>query len=262
MDYEKTVLKFFVTLLLAFIFVVWTTPMCIILSSSWSISELMIREFLESLSLSIMTSATATLLVLIFSIPTSFYLSRFARGLSKKTLFALVMTPMIISPSAIGTALLLFFTRNPIGILINRYMDLVNDPKGIIVAQFVIGLPLSIGYYVALFSSIPIQYEEIALIHGLNRIEYLYRVLLPMIRRQVFLGLVLVFTRVFADFGASLVIGGGIRGKTWTLPILIYMSMQYGELALLSTILSIYFLTALIIYLLILSIEYEKGKST
>jgi molybdate transport system permease protein len=120
----------------------------------------------------------------------------------------------------------------------------LNDPKGIVLAQFTIGFPVAVSFYTALFSSIPRVYEEAAMEAGLSRLEYLYRVLLPMTRNHVLSGLVLIYARVFADFGTSLIVGGGIRGKTWTFPIYVYMMTQYGEITVLSVTLLVYLLVA------------------
>ncbi|MEM4718084.1 MAG: ABC transporter permease subunit, partial [Desulfurococcaceae archaeon] len=149
-----------------------------------------------------------------------------------------------------------FFTKNPLGELVNSLINVINDPKGVIVAQVFIGFPLATSYFIAVFSSIPLIYEEVALVSGLDRLRYLYKVLIPMTRKQIFLGFVLVFTRVFADFGASLILGGGIKGKTWTFPIVIYTLTQYGEITVLATSISIYFGVAFMIYFLLFGVEH------
>jgi molybdate transport system permease protein len=68
-----------------------------------------------------------------------------------------------------------------------------------------------------------------------------------MTKSQVLSGLVLTYARVFADFGASLIVGGGIRGRTWTFPIYVYMMTQYGEITILSLTLLIYLLVGFVL---------------
>ncbi len=236
--------KYITVLVVAILVFVFMSPIVVLWERNFNIEISSLSLLLESFVLSIITSFLSSLLIFVFSIPVAFYLATL-RCLPRKIIETVVMIPVILSPSATGSLILLFFARNPVGSILNRVLGILNDPKGIIIAQFAIGYPIAVLFYTALFSSIPRVYEEVALEAGLSRLEYLYRVLLPMTKGQVLLGLILVYARVFADFGASLVVGGGIRGKTWTLPIYIYMTTQYGDITILSLTLILYLLVTL-----------------
>ena len=238
------VLKYTTVLVVAILVFVFTSPIVVLWERNFNVEMSSLSLLVESLVLSITTSLSSSLLIFVFSVPAAFYLATL-RCLPRKLVETIVMIPVILSPSATGSLILLFFARNPLGSVLDRILGVLNDPKGVIIAQFVIGYPVAVSFYTALFSSIPRVYEEVALEAGLSRLEYLYRVLLPMTKSQVFSGLVLVYARVFADFGASLVVGGGIRGKTWTFPIYIYMTTQYGDIATLSLALTLYLLVTL-----------------
>lgn len=255
MNSEESIFSVFTLVLMILMIIVWGTPFYIVLINNNTVGEVYLHEFTSSLLLSIVTSLISTIIVLILALPACYHISRFIKGYSRKIVLALLMTPIMISPSAIGSTILLFLARNPIGRILNDSFSLVNDPKGIVVAQTAIGLPIAISYFTAVFTSISGEYEEIALVYGLNRAEYFVKILLPMMRRQVFLGSILVFARVFADFGASFIVGGGVKGRTWTLPVFIYMITQQGEFILLSITIAIYFVTAFVIYLLLFSAE-------
>jgi len=200
-----------------------------------------LRELLDSTLLTLFVSISSTLLVVSLTLPTGFYISRNVGN--RGFLLALTMTPFALSPSAIGLLLLIFFVKNPLGSMINGLFNIVNDPKGIIVAQFFIGIPIGISYYTALFSSVPTSYDETAYVIGYRPLEYFYKIMVPMVRSEVLIGVLLIFTRVLGDFGASYIVGGGIRGKTVTLPIYIYLVQQLGETSVLAMVLSIYVLT-------------------
>lgn len=255
LDSERLFFGLFTLVAIISMILVWSTPFIIAFNSNWMVDAVFFADFLDSLLLSILTSASSTGLILAISLPVSYYISRFLRGFKRKIVLALLMTPIMISPSAIGSSLLLFLARNPLGRLLHDNLYIINDPKGVILAQVNIGFPISISFYTALFTSISREYEEVALVYGLSRVGYFLKVLLPMLKKQLFIGAVLVFARVFADFGASLIVGGGIRGRTWTLPIFIFGVTQQGELLLLSMTLSIYFITAFLIYLILFSAE-------
>jgi len=172
---------------------------------------------------------------------------------------SVIMIPASISPATIGLLLLLFFAKNPVGKLINDLLLFVNDAKGIIIAQFVIGIPVGISYFTALFSTIPRSYDESALTMGFKHVEILYRLLTPMIKEYIVAGYILVFTRVLGDFGASFIVGGGILGRTVTLPVFMYIVNQIGDLALLSISIILYVSSILIIMLVTHHVEKLWG---
>jgi molybdate transport system permease protein len=238
-----SVLKYLTGLVVLILLLVFTSPLIILWERRFSVETVELNLLVESLILSLITSMFSSILVFIFSVPVAFTLTTI-RGSFKRTIEAAIMIPVIVSPSAIGSIILLFFAKSPVGSTLNRLIGVLNDPKGVVLAQFTIGFPVAVSFYTALFSSIPRVYEETAMEAGLSRLEYLYRVLLPMTRNHVLSGLVLIYARVFADFGTSLIVGGGIRGKTWTFPIYVYMMTQYGEITVLSVTLLIYILVA------------------
>jgi len=247
------VLAFLLAILLLLDAMMITTPILLAFTTELRLPEDLLKEFYQALILSLYTSAISSSLILLVAIPASFYISR--RVSRRGPLLAVIMLPMAISPAAVGLLLLLFFTKTPLGSLVNEQLGIVNDVKGIIVAQFFLELPLGISYFTAIFATIPRSYDEVALVMGFSYVEYLYRILVPMVRRQLFIGLLLVFTRALGDFGASYVVGGGIRGKTVTLPIYLFIVNQIGEVGVLTIALAMYVVSILIILTLIYHVE-------
>jgi molybdate transport system permease protein len=54
-------------------------------------------------------------------------------------------------------------------------------------------------------------------------------VTLPLARNGILAGLVLAFARALGEFGATLMLAGNIPGRTTTVPLAIYTSVQTGE---------------------------------
>jgi molybdate transport system permease protein len=54
-------------------------------------------------------------------------------------------------------------------------------------------------------------------------------VTLPMAKRGVLAGVALGFARALGDFGATVMVAGNIPGRTQTLPIAVYDSVQAGD---------------------------------
>jgi molybdate transport system permease protein len=245
---ELTPLSLVVGFIIAFELIVLATVFYLSISSLPSNPELF-KEVRDSTILSVETSLITTLIVLMLSIPVSYWFSR-QNLKGKHALRALLSIPYILSPSASGLILLIFLVKNPLGRTLNDSFEIVNDFKGIVLAQSFLAFPIALIYFTALFKTIPPSLEEVARTLGYGRLEALYRIFLPSLKPQVVSGALLVFARAFGDFGASLILGGGIRGRTVTLPIALYFINQYGDIVLLAYALSSYVLIAYLILFL------------
>jgi len=249
--------KFFKALLLALLaldLMVLTSPLLVLPWRGFAVEESFLREFADALLLTLYSSLSSTTAVVLLAIPTGYYLSRYV--VRRDIVLSLVMTSFALSPAANGLLLLIFFIKNPVGAAIDSLFRVVNDPKGVAIAQFFIGLPLGVSYFTALFSAVPRAYDEVSLTLGFRPLEFLFKILIPMLKPQVLVGYLTVFTRLLGDFGASLIVGGGIRGRTVTLPIFLYIAQQIGELGVLSTVLVIYVTTVFGIVFATYRLEY------
>ena len=258
MKRDDTAFKYLAIVALLLILLLASTPIMVALSRGFAIEEEFKRDFMNSLLLSVFSSLTSSSISTLLAIPLSYYTSRFLRGLSRRIVYSLLMMPVVMTPSAIGSLLLEFFTVNPIGIFMDRFIGVVNNVVGVVVAQVFVSLPVAIAYYSGLFTGTPRVYEELALEAGFSRGSYLYRVLLPMLKRQVIAGYALTYARAFSDFGATLILGGGVRGRTWTLPILVYSATYMGGLSTVSVVLIIYILLAFTTYYALTGLETTR----
>ncbi|WP_448577195.1 molybdate ABC transporter permease subunit [Thermosphaera sp.] len=245
---ELTPLTIVAGFIILFELIILGTVFYLAFSTPLPINELL-QEIKESAILSVETSLITTTIVLMISIPIAYWFSRQdLKG--KQALRALLGIPYILSPSASGLILLIFFVRNPFGKILSESLGIVNDFNGIVLAQCFLAFPIALIYFTALFKTIPQSLEEVARTLGYGRVEALYRIFLPSLKPQVISGALLVFARAFGDFGASLILGGGIRGRTVTLPIALYFVNQYGDIILVAYALSSYVLLAYLILFL------------
>ena len=209
-------------------------------SLTWSLTvmssdEVNVNELFYALSLSIVTAGASSSLALIISIPISYYLARHEfRG--KKLVQTLLLLPLALPPVALGILLLIFFTKSPLGVLIDNYLSVVFDVKGLIIAQFTVILPISIRILTSVFSSLNPNYENLALVLGFNRLQALLKVILPMIKNPLISTYALLFSRALGEFGASVMLAGATRFKTETIPIALYLAFNSGDLWLTSSI--------------------------
>jgi tungstate transport system permease protein len=158
--------------------------------------------------LSLKLSATATVLSLVVGIPlgTLLALARFpGRGLA----VALVNTGMGLPPVVVGLFIsILLWRSGPFGAL-----ELLYTPSAIVLAQFVIAAPLVIGLTLAAVQQIPERFRLQMQGLGASRGQLLW-VLVREARLGLLAALMAGFGAVISEVGASLMVGGNIRGQT------------------------------------------------
>jgi tungstate transport system permease protein len=158
--------------------------------------------------LSLQVSGAATLLSLVAGLPigTALALARFpGRGF----VIALVNTGMGLPPVVVGLFVSIFLWRSgPLGAL-----ELLYTPAAIVLAQFVIAVPIVTGLTLAAVQQIPEPFRLQMLALGASRTQ-LVGVLVREARLPMLAAVMAGFGAVISEVGASLMVGGNIRGQT------------------------------------------------
>jgi tungstate transport system permease protein len=157
---------------------------------------------------SLRLSATATLLSLVVGIPlgTALALVRFP---GRRFVIALVNTGMGLPPVVVGLFIsILLWRSGPLG-----FLELLYTPSAIVMAQFVIAAPLVVGLTLAAVQQIPERFRLQMLALGASRGQLLW-VLVREARLPLLAALMAGFGAVISEVGASLMVGGNIRGQT------------------------------------------------
>ncbi|HEX2501507.1 MAG TPA: ABC transporter permease [Methylomirabilota bacterium] len=158
--------------------------------------------------LSLKLSATATLLSLIVGIPLGTILA-LVRFPGRRLVVALVNTGMGLPPVVVGLFIsILLWRSGPLGAL-----ELLYTPSAIVLAQFVIAAPLVIGLTLAAVQQIPERFRLQMQGLGASRGQLLW-VLVREARLLLLAALMAGFGAVISEVGASLMVGGNIRGQT------------------------------------------------
>jgi tungstate transport system permease protein len=166
------------------------------------------REVLGITWLSLKLSATATLLSLVVGIPLGTLLA-LVRFPGRRLVVALVNTGMGLQPVVVGLFISILLWRNgPLGAL-----ELLYTPGAIVLAQFVIAVPLVIGLTLAAVQQIPERFRLQMQALGASRGQLLW-VLVREARLALLAALMAGFGAVISEVGASLMVGGNIRGQT------------------------------------------------
>jgi sulfate/thiosulfate transport system permease protein len=140
----------------------------------------------------------------------------------------LVDMPFAVSPVVAGYMLLLLFGRNgllapviePLGIQIAFAMP------GIVLATLFVTLPFMIRELVPVLEAFDTRQEQAAATLGANGWQTFWKVTFPALRWGLIYGVTLTFARALGEFGAVLVVGGGVQGRTETATLFIYRALD------------------------------------
>jgi molybdate transport system permease protein len=167
----------------------------------------------------------------------------------KSIIDAMLDVPVIMSPVALGLALLLVFRTWPGQWIETHLVRFVFEVPGIVLAQFVLALALEVRVLKAAFEEINPRFEQVARCLGCSPGSAFLRVTLPMARPGLVAGFVLGWARAVGDFGATVMVAGAMPGKTETIPVAIYLglaSLRIEHSVVLSLLLTLIALAALL----------------
>lgn len=140
----------------------------------------------------------------------------------------LIDMPFAISPVVVGYMLLLLFGRNGLlAPLLNELnIRVAFAVPGMVLATLFVTLPFMIRELIPMLEAFGIQQEQAAATMGANSWQIFWRITLPALRWGLIYGITLTFARALGEFGAVLVIGGGIQGRTETATLYIYRALD------------------------------------
>jgi tungstate transport system permease protein len=170
-------------------------------------------------------SGTATALAMIVGVPAGYALAR-GRFRGRTLLLAAVNTGMGMPPVVVGLIVWLLLARSgPLGGL-----GLIYTPGAMVIAQFAIATPLVIGFTTASIQALPPRLPDLLTSLGASRVRTLW-----LISREARLGLLAAimagFGAVVSEVGASMAVGGNLRGSTRVLTTAIVTVTGRGEVA-------------------------------
>jgi len=198
--------------------------------TDWQVllSTLMSREILFAIKLSVITATISALLSMLIGVPVAYAISQIEFP-GKNVVDTILDLPIVISPVALGAALLVFF-NTPAGVAIeNNVIRFVFEVPGIVLAQFVVIIALAVRLLKSTFDSIDPRYERVGRTLGSSKLEVFYRVTLPMARNGLIASAILTWARAVGEFGATVTLAGATRLKTETLPLAIFLSLATAD---------------------------------
>ena len=193
------------------------------------LSALQAQDTIFAIKLTLITATLATLLALILAVPASYALSK-VEFYGKSLVDTFLDLPIVISPIALGAALLIFF-NTPLGRFIETYgIRFVFEVPGIVLAQFAIITALAIRLMKATFDSMGTRYEIVARTLGCNKWQAFFKVTLPLAKNGLLAASIMAWARAVGEFGATITLVGATKMKTETLPIAIYLNLATADI--------------------------------
>lgn len=181
--------------------------------------------------LSLRVSAIATLLAATIGVAIAYVLAK-GRFRGRGLLEAVVTVPIVLPPTVLGYYLLTTLGVNsPIG---QAWEDvfgqpLVFTPTAAVIAASISALPFVVRTGRAAIEDVDPRLEAAVRVAGHPEWRVATMVTLPVARRGLMAGVALGFARALGEFGATVMVAGNIPGRTQTLPISVYDSVQAGS---------------------------------
>lgn len=213
------------------------------------------EEVLEIALLSLKVSGIATLLSLVIGISsgTVVALTSFP---GKKILVSLVNTGMGLPPVVVGLFVSILLWRNgPLG-----FLELLYTPGAIIIAQSIIATPIVMGITIGAMQNLPSNLRLQILALGATRTQMVW-MLIKEARLPLMAGVMAGFGGVISEVGASIMVGGNVKGYTRVLTTATVMETGRGnfEIAIALSLILLLF-TFLVNYILTYIQQRERPR--
>jgi len=208
-------------------------------------------DILEITALSLQVSTIATLVSLLIGLPFGTWLA-LGDFRGRSFILSVVNTGMALPPVVVGLVVAMTLWRSgPLGGL-----KLIYTPWAIIIAQTVISAPVVTGLTAAALAALDPRLQQQLLGLGASRPQMIW-MLWREARLPLLAALMAGFGSVISEVGASMMVGGNIRGQTRVLTTAIVLETSKGEF---ERALALSALLLVITYLINLALTWIQQK--
>jgi tungstate transport system permease protein len=180
-------------------------------------------EVLDITLLSLKVSGTATLISLLLGLSTGTLLALLDFP-GKRLLVSVVNTGMGLPPVVVGLFVAIFLWRNgPFG-----FLGIMYTPTAMVIAQAIIATPIVTGITLASIQNLPANLKLQILALGATRLQMVL-ILIKEARLPLLAGVMAGFGGVISEVGASIMVGGNIKGYSRVLTTATVMESGRGN---------------------------------
>jgi tungstate transport system permease protein len=173
--------------------------------------------------LSLKVSLIATLTTLFTGVPAGVFLA-LSNFPGRRLIISLVNTGMGLPPVVVGLFVTVFIWRNgPLG-----FMEILYTPSAMILAQALIAAPIVAGITIASIQQLPANLKLQVRALGATRLQTVW-ILVREARLPLLAAVMAGFGGVISEVGASIMVGGNIKGQTRVLTTATVMESSKGD---------------------------------
>ncbi len=183
----------------------------------------------SAVTLSLFAATVSSLIAIVIAIPSAYALARIDFP-GKRLIDTFIDLPMVLTPIALGTLILMSWNTSVGRILSGFGITLPFTVAGIVLAQFTVIVAISIRMLKATFEQINPRQEHVARLLGCTAFGSFRHVTLPLAKRGILAAIILTWARAIGEFGATVMVAGTAKGQTVTLPSSIYLAMSKADL--------------------------------
>ncbi|MCT4597849.1 MAG: ABC transporter permease [Vallitalea sp.] len=199
----------------------------LIVGFNFSLNNSSLQVILDAMVISYKSTAVTIGITILIGTPSALAIAR-CEFRYKRYLDAILNLPLLLPPAVAGLLLLITFGRNG---LIGKYLYSIGISipftlTAVILAQLFVALPLYIKTASSGFRKVDTRLEFTAMTLGNTKWQVFRSITLPLAKDSLITGAVLSMARALAEFGAIMMFAGNLRGKTQTLPLAIYTTME------------------------------------
>lgn len=208
----------------------------------------------------LLLSATVAVSTTLLCLPLALLAATLLYGSRWRSLEVLFLVPLFWSPTVSGFLLLWLLSPNhALGALLHELLgQIVFTLSGTVLACLFVSFPLAFQACMIGRARVDKYMQESGQTLGGTPVFTTVTVVWPQMVGAILVGALLVTARSLGEFGASMLVGGNIPGRTQTLPLVIYSLAEQRQLALaaLGAILSA--LLGLMAYLALRKVEKAR----
>ncbi len=216
------------------------------------------KEVMQSIGLTFRAALYATLIATLTGVPLAYLLAR-RHFPGKSVISAFVDLPMIIPHTAAGVALLFVFGKR---FFAGRFFSslgihFVGDVPGIVIAMLFVSAPFLINQVREGFSLLDPNLEKAARILGASPWQVFWKVSLPLVKRHIASGMLMMWARGISEFGAVVV----LAYHPMTAPVLVYERFESYGLAYARPVATVLILLTLVVFIGMRIIVWREKKN-
>ncbi len=224
-------------------------------------AQLQNAVIIESIKLSLFTSAVATLIAFVLAVPTAYFMAT-RKFPGKAVIDTIIDLPIVLPPAVAGVALLYAFApKGLLGPVLNGLgLTIPGYTIAVIIAESFVASPFLLRSAKTGFENMDQDIVNSAKILTGSRLRVFFTVSMPLSIRAITSGTMMTWARAMGEFGATLMFAGNLPGITQTMPLAIYTLLYSDPLA--GVMLSIILIVIAFSILIIIKVLEQKRFGT